>query len=307
MFRFKRPFTTSWTIFFVMALSIVSAAVLALLASLLKDTKEEARELDRSQQLLMSAKVLDPDGYFLMAQGDGFIPAKNSRGGVLVPSGAEEKATAKDVAQVYRLRVRPMVVDGSGAVMTYEQAGLQMRSYLAEWKSAKPGSLQYLPIFEILPVDGKGVPEAYVIPITGFGLWDRIVGYISILPDGETVRGIAWYDQKETPGLGGTIADPSWQKQFLGKKIFQPNEKGVINVARSPIGITVVKGTVKDVLGNGPKGENSVDGMAGATLTGNGVTRAYKDNLELYRPFFEKLRGTDGRKRCVSVSDGPGV
>ncbi len=289
MYLYKRSFTTSWTIFFIMALSIVSAAVLSLLASLLKEKKEEARELDRSQQLLLSAKVFDPEGYFLIAKDGSFIPAKNKGGGVLVPSEHKEKATARDVAEVYRLRVRPMVVDSAGGLMTYAQAGLNMARYLAEWKTAKPGTLKYLPIYEILPVDGQGVPEGYVIPITGFGLWDRIVGYISILPNGETVRGIAWYDQKETPGLGGTIAEASWQKQFLGKKIFQPNQQGQIDMSRSPIGISVVKGTVKDTLGNSPKGVNSVDGMAGATLTGNGVTRAYKDNLELYRPFFEQL------------------
>jgi Na+-transporting NADH:ubiquinone oxidoreductase subunit C len=289
VFLYKRSFTTAWTIFFIMALSIVSAAILALLASLLKDKKEEARELDRSQQLLMSAKVFDPEGYFLISKGGAFIPAKNGGHGILVPSEKQELASAKDIAEVYRRRVRPMVVDRAGNVMTYEQAGLNMKNYLADWRTAKLGSLSYLPLFEVLPVNGKGSPEEYVIPITGYGLWDRIVGYISILPDGETVRGIAWYDQKETPGLGGTISDPSWQKQFSGKKIFQPNAKGEITIERSPIGIAVVKGTVKDVLGNSPKAVNAVDGMAGATLTGNGVTRAYKDNLELYRPFFEKL------------------
>jgi Na+-transporting NADH:ubiquinone oxidoreductase subunit C len=297
VFLYKRPFTTSWTIFFIMVLSIVSAAVLALLSSLLKDKREEAREMDRSQQLLISAKILNPDGYFLIAQGEGFVPAKNGGEGRLVATEKEEIASARDVAEVYRLRVRPMVVDSAGNLMTYENVGLHMRRYLADWRTAKPGSLKYLPIFEIVPADGQGAPEAYVIPVTGFGLWDRIVGYISILPDGKTVRGIAWYDQKETPGLGGTIADPSWQRQFFGKKIFQPNEKGEVDFARSPIGITVVKGMVKDVLGNSPKAANSVDGMAGATLTGNGVTRAYKDILGLYRPFFERLAGGSQGKR----------
>jgi Na+-transporting NADH:ubiquinone oxidoreductase subunit C len=289
VFLCKRSFTTVWTIFFIFVLSIVSAAVLALLASLLKEKKEEARELDRNLQLLISAKVFHSDGYFLISNGDACIPAKNVGGGVVVPSGKEDVATAKDVAEVYLRRVRPMVVDLSGNLMTYEQAQLHMRSYLEDWRTAQPGSLKYLPLFEILPISGEGAPEVYVIPITGFGLWDRIVGYISILPDGETVRGVAWYDQKETPGLGGTISESSWQQQFTGKKIFQPNEKGVIDIARSPIGITVVKGTVKDMLGKSSKAANSVDGMAGATLTGNGVTRAYKENLGLYRPFFEKL------------------
>ena len=57
----------------------------------------------------------------------------------------------------------------------------------------------------------------------------------------------------------------------------------------APVGITVVRGKVVEVVGDNPKAFSAVDGMPGATLTGNGVTKAYKDTLAPYRPFFIKL------------------
>ena len=289
MLRRKWSFSTMWTISFIIMLGVASAAALALLVCVLKEKKIEARELDRSQQLLISAKIFSPDGYFLMPKDGTYIPAKLDSAGVLVPGTVDDKASPHQVATLYHKIVRALVVDRSGVLSTYEKAGLEMGPYLSEWRVTKPGLLAWLPIFEILAVDGSGAPVSYVIPITGFGLWDRIVGYIAIRPDGKTVEGIAWYDQKETPGLGGVITESGWQAQFQGKIIFQPDEKGQVDMERSPIGIRVVKGTVSDVLDNSPKAMNAVDGIAGATLTGKGVTAAYKDNLELYRPFFEKL------------------
>src|SRR5690606_10592622 len=128
----------------------------------------------------------------------------------------------------------------------------------------------------------------YVIPVNGYGLWDAIYGYLAIEPNGETVIGTSWYDQKETPGLGANIADAEWQDLFPGKLIFQPRANGEVDPATAPIGIVVVKGRVSEVLGDAPKAKNAVDGMPGATLTGNGVTDAYRFVLNAYRPFFVK-------------------
>ena len=38
--------------------------------------------------------------------------------------------------------------------------------------------------------------------------------------DGNTVRGLTFYDQKETPGLGGEIGNPKWQALWRGRKAF---------------------------------------------------------------------------------------
>lgn len=281
----RRSHTNTWTLFFVMCVSIISAGVLALLASGLKATQEKARELDRCQQLLLSAGMYSADGFFTLPGGK----ASYAGNGRLV-LGAGQRALASEVFAVYRHRVRPYVVSRKGELRTYAQAGLDMAPFLASWKGRAAASDRWLPIFAILPNEGVGAPESYVIPIAGMGLWDRIFGYIAIATDGETVRGTAWYEHKETPGLGGEISSAQWQAHFCGKKIFQPEEDGTIDAATAPLGIRVVKGRVEDLYGAGPKAKNSVDGISGATLTGRGVSAAYADSLEPYRPFFIQLR-----------------
>jgi Na+-transporting NADH:ubiquinone oxidoreductase subunit C len=110
-----------------------------------------------------------------------------------------------------------------------------------------------------------------VIPVNGFGLWDAIYGYLALDPNGDTVIGITWYDQKETPGLGANISETSWQSLFPGKVIFQESPDGSTDFKTAQLGITVVRGKVSEVYGDSPKAKSAVDGMAGATLTGNGV------------------------------------
>ena len=138
-------------------------------------------------------------------------------------------------------------------------------------------------------ISKESKPEGYVIPVNGFGLWDAIYGYLAVATDGNTVIGISWYDQKETPGLGANISEAPWQDLFPGKKIFQESADGKTEFKMTPLGIVVVKGKVSEVLGTNPKSKSAVDGMAGATLTGNGVTDAYRDVLGPYRPFLMKL------------------
>ena len=96
--------------------------------------------------------------------------------------------------------------------------------------------------------------EGYVFPVNGMGLWDAIYGYLAVQPDGNTVIGISWYDQKETPGLGCEYFRSQWQSQFPGKLIFFRNRPTVkTDFKTAPLGIIVVKGKVKEVLGELPK------------------------------------------------------
>ncbi len=292
----SKGFSDRATILFVIVLSIVSASILAILSSALQKPQESARELDRSKQLLLSAQIFNYKGY-LQLNVDGKVePAKQVANGYLEPTKDEIIASQADILAVYRARVRPMLVNKQGAISTYEEQHLEVDTYLTEHKKTGFSQQDWLPIFFILPnPTPEGLqppsvkPEGYVIPISGYGLWDFIGGYLAIKPDGKTVIGISWYEQKETPGLGANIAEADWQSQFPGKQIFLADSTGQIDMSRAQIGITVVRGKVSDVLGSSPKALSSVDGMAGATLTGNGVTRAYKDTLESYRNFFEIL------------------
>lgn len=51
-----------------------------------------------------------------------------------------------------------------------------------------------------------------ILPMHGNGLWSVMYGFVAIRPDGNTINGITYYEQGETPGLGGEIGNPLWQQ-----------------------------------------------------------------------------------------------
>lgn len=101
--------------------------------------------------------------------------------------------------------------------------------------------------------------ETYILPIHGKGLWSTMYGFLALKGDLNTVQGITFYDHGETPGLGGEIDNPLWQKQWVGKKLFDENW-----ILR----FDVLKGKVNQ---NKPAAIHQVDGLSGATLTTVGV------------------------------------
>lgn len=277
--------TNARTILFMVILSFVCALILSVLASLLAKPQEIALELDRSKQMMIAAKIFDFGGYFLQNN----APAKYTSGGVLAPGSDRDIPSTAQIIEVKDKRLIPILVNKQGEETTFEKAGIKPDDYIAEFKKTGYYKQPWMLIYKIQPNQGDK-PEGYVIPVNGFGLWDAIYGYIAVQTDGNTVIGISWYDQKETPGLGANIAEPEWQSLFPGKHIFQESPGGTTDFKSAPIGITVVKGKVADVLGNSPKAKSAVDGMAGATLTGNGVTAAYQESLSPYRAFLIKVK-----------------
>lgn len=121
--------------------------------------------------------------------------------------------------------------------------------------------------------------EQIVIAVEGLGMWGTIYGFVALGPDANTVRGLTYYDQKETPGLGGEIANPTWQALWRGRKGFDDQWN-----AR----ITVIKGKA------GPPDLDPlrVDGLSGATITSNAITRMMQFWLSDrgYGKFLQRVR-----------------
>jgi Na+-transporting NADH:ubiquinone oxidoreductase subunit C len=273
-------------------LSFVCALILSVMASSLRQPQEEARELDRSKEMLKSAQILSYEGYFQVQDKSGnFVPAKIESSGLLSPIEGVVYPSKNQILDLYTKRIVPMVVNDKGDLSTFEKEKINYGSYLNNFRKIGYFTQPWKLIYKILPNEEKDKEKAdgWIIPINGFGLWDAMYGYLAIKPDGNTVIGISWYDQKETPGLGANVTEWSWQKQFPGKVIFQPSPDGKTDFKTAPLGIDVVRGKVNEVFGNQPRSKSAVDGMAGATLTGNGVTDAYHDVLAGYRPFLIKL------------------
>ena len=93
--------------------------------------------------------------------------------------------------------------------------------------------------------------------------------------------GITFYKHGETPGLGGEIEKDWFKNNFKGKKIYSPDGELV--------SITVVKGKVADLIAE-DEAYHYVDGISGSTLTGNGLNNFLKQDLETYKPYFDKVK-----------------
>jgi len=126
---------------------------------------------------------------------------------------------------------------------------------------------------------GDGALDALVLPVHGMGLWSTLYGFLALEPDGETVRGIVFYQHAETPGLGGEVDDPAWRERWVGRRALDP--------AGDPR-IQVIKGRAGDPADD----PHRVDGLTGATLTGNGVSEllAFWLGGDGYGPFLERAR-----------------
>lgn len=301
--------TDKQTIIFMVVLSVICAVILAILASALAEPKEIAKDLDRSKQMMIAAKILTHEGYFLLEdKGGKYVPAKYSKDGILVPGTPHDLATKDQLLDVYQKRLKPMLLAPDGKLVTFKDAGIDFDKYVVDFKKVGYYTQKYKLIYQILPNPSEAnssSPIGYVIPVNGMGLWDAIYGYLAIKTDGNTVIGTSWYDQKETPGLGALIAEESWQALFPGKQIFQPNPDGTTDFPKANLGITVVKGKVAEVYGDNPKAKTAVDGMTGATLTGNGVTEGFKKVLTAYRPFLLALAEKKADKKETNKATMP--
>jgi Na+-transporting NADH:ubiquinone oxidoreductase subunit C len=118
-----------------------------------------------------------------------------------------------------------------------------------------------------------------VLPIVGQGMWSTIYGYIALETDLNTIGAIFFYEQTDTAGLGDQIQRPAWQAQWQGRKLF--GKEGNIRFRVGPGNINP----------NSQAAAFQVDGLSGATVTGDAVTRmiAYWFGASGYQRFLENM------------------
>lgn len=113
----------------------------------------------------------------------------------------------------------------------------------------------------------------YIIPMRGKGLWGGIWGYIGLKSDKNTIDGIFFAHESETPGLGAEITADYFTSQFVGKHIK--------DAAGQVVSVAVLK------KGNKAQGQEQVDAVTGATLTSNGVNDMLKEALDTYKNYLK--------------------
>ncbi|MCK7590190.1 Na(+)-translocating NADH-quinone reductase subunit C [Subsaxibacter sp. CAU 1640] len=246
----NRTDKNSYTILFAIGMVLAVGALLAFTASSLKPKITENQRIEKQQNILYAMNVND----------------NTESSAVFISTDKAPEAFSKYVTQ--------QLVIENGKVTEDDEA------YLIDIKKEKSSakgdaSKRRLPLF-VGEKDGK---TYYVIPIYGKGLWDAIWGYVSV--DKNMVVQGAYFDHKgETPGLGANIKERFFMDDFKGEHLLDDNGNFK--------GITVAKGNADPKNEN--KTDNEVDAIAGATITGDGVTAMIKSDLKLYKPYFDNLK-----------------
>ncbi|MBU2488639.1 MAG: FMN-binding protein [Proteobacteria bacterium] len=120
-------------------------------------------------------------------------------------------------------------------------------------------------VYQGLGKDGTSI-LGWAFPLSGPGFWGAIQAMMGVSPDLETVLGVEFYDQNETPGLGGRITEAWFTDQFAGKRLI-PDAKGRF--------FYLVSSPEKDL-------ENQVDAITGASQTSIRVQELMNDSIREY-------------------------
>lgn len=247
------------TLIVVIALSLVCSIVVSTAAVVLRPLQQENAVLDVQRNILSVAGLLDE---------------------------------STDIKQTYKQFIEPKLVNlETGEFVEQSEAGVTPADYKQRDAAKDPSQSIKLSADQdaakiirranvatiYLVKDASDNTEKMILPVHGTGLWSMMYAFIAVETDGNTVAGITYYEQGETPGLGGEVENPNWRAQFVGKKLLDDNNKPAIRV----------------VKGGAPAGDlYGVDGLSGATLTGNGVQNTFDFWLgEMgFGPFLAKIR-----------------
>ncbi len=241
-----------YIIVFSAIVTIVLGGMLALANQLLKPRQEKSIELDTKSKILNA--VIDLKGL-----------------------------KSQEVLDRYERSIEGIVVDINGNIIEKDANGapVSANSVNVAKNYKLPAEDRLYPVFKFHKEGSSEEVEAYIVPVYGKGLWGSIWGYIALDLDLNTVKGAVFDHESETPGLGARITAPEVQERFKGKKIY--DESG------SLISVAMLKGE-----SNAPAAldDHHIDGMSGATITGNGLNAMLLNYFEYYSAYFEKTAST---------------
>lgn len=218
---------------------------------------------------------------------------------ILNISGLTQDAKALNADEVSKLyeQVKPRLVDmKTGKFIDKTSEGLTVDNYDQRMAAKDPkaskaltgaediaGIKRQADVAKVYLIEKDGKMDRIVLPVHGYGLWSTMYGFLALDADLNTVAGFGFYDQAETPGLGGEVDNPLWKNKWPGKQIYSSN---------GDVAMTVIKGAVDP---SNPKAANQIDGLAGATLTSNGVSNLIKFWMGKngFEPFLNNLKAGD--------------
>jgi Na+-transporting NADH:ubiquinone oxidoreductase subunit C len=248
-----------YTVLFTVVVCGVCSIGVTLAAVMLRPAQEINKRLDRQMIILRLAGLVAPDA----------------------PSDA---ALADDLFKKHIRTIFVKLEDGS-LQATVPPKAQNPRSAakdpeLGRDVAENPAKVRRVPVFgQVFLVQVEGKLDEVILPISGMGLWSTLYGYLALAPDGDTIKGISYYEHAETPGLGGEVDNPRWRALWPGRKVLDSQGK---------LALTVIKGQA----GPAAADPNRVDGLSGATITSRGVEHMVRFWLsdQGYQPFLARLK-----------------
>ena len=232
-----KPYSNRYIFTFASIMVIAVATVLSVAAMLLQPLQKKNIEVNKKQNILSALNIT---------------------------------STADNADEMYDKFIRESyVIDTKG------ERNPQVEAFKIDMKKelSKPEAEMNLPIFEA-QINGE---TKYIFTLRGKGLWGPIWGFVALDNDLNTIFGANFDHKGETPGLGAEISTKWFQKQFIGKEIF--NDQGEF------VSVTVTKG------GNAnPQAPHEVDGVSGGTITSNGLDQMLESGLGYYMSYIKNQK-----------------
>ncbi|OXL21695.1 Na(+)-translocating NADH-quinone reductase subunit C [Psychrobacter sp. DAB_AL32B] len=255
------------TIIVALTLCLVCSVLVAAAAVGLKPAQVENAKLDRNKNILVAAGMFNPDTDTNEDVAERF---------------KDFNVEIVDLNKGNYLDDEALKAVGIADRNTYDASQATKNKALSDdLGDNDPASIGRKPKYAKVYVknDAAGKPEMIVLPIQGYGLWGTIYGFLTLEGDMNTIKGISFYEHKETPGLGARIEEPKWRAMWTGIHSYDENGDVATGVATS-----------------GSK-ENWVDGISGATLTSRGVSNMIQFWLgeQGYKPYLDYLREESGQ------------
>ena len=177
--------SVGYNLIFAAIVCVVCAVFVSGSAVSLRDRQDANRILDRQQNVLVASGLATDDEFL----------------------------SPEEVARRFA-PIRQVVVDlRTGAeVPDIDPSNFDQRASTADTSTSRDApdnlaGLRRLPdhvlVYELREADDS--LDLVVLPVSGLGLWSTLYGFIAIDADLETIRGLTFYEHKETPGLGGEV------------------------------------------------------------------------------------------------------
>ncbi len=224
----------SYTIIYAIVMVVIVALALALVSGALKNKQKANEELDKKKQILSSLNILESQNF----------------------------------EDTYNTTIeKAIIVNSKGEVVSEDKEDAFNISIKKEL-SKKEEDRQF-PVY-IANVDGE---TKYVLSLHGAGLWGAIWGYVALNQDKNSIYGVYYSHEGETPGLGAEIEHKQFQNEFIGKSIF--------NADNQFVSVAIVK------PGQTAQGRDYVDGISGGTITSKGVEQMLLKGIGEYEAFLK--------------------